>query len=45
MFKIAYGVADASISYQINRLILESDAFEKMRNGYAQVGLGVPNWN
>ena len=41
MFKIAIEVADAVYRYK-QGISFNLDAFEKMRNGYAQVGLGVP---
>jgi len=41
MFKVAYSIAGRT--YQPNQSInFGTDAFSKMRNGYAQVGLGVP---
>lgn len=41
MFKIAIEVADAVYRYK-QGISFNLDAFEKMRNGYSQVGLGVP---
>ena len=41
MFKIAIEIADAVYRYK-QGISFNLDAFEKMRNGYAQVGLGVP---
>ncbi|WP_342598400.1 penicillin-binding protein 2 [Psychrobacillus sp. FSL H8-0483] len=41
MFKVAYSIAGRT--YQPNQSInFGTDAFSKMRNGYAQLGLGVP---
>jgi cell division protein FtsI/penicillin-binding protein 2 len=41
MFKIAIEIADAVYRYK-QGISFNLDAFETMRNGYSQVGLGVP---